>query len=271
MDRTSAVGGYGDGVLGCTTDAGQITVIAGWNFYAGSDTTQIGAGQYDFQTIAMHELGHALGLGHSADPSSVMYATLQTGLARRHLSVPDLAIPDLDNGPCGLHVSGWGGSGQEAASDSGNLLGRGATATANPGARSSPPPVAVLEGRAPALVVVPGGEVPGIPLEAVASGGPVALVGGDGDQLVIGAAGRDVLVGGFASDSTVGNEAAATYAGSRDHAVAVFGAVDNQADGFADHELRAHFADAGAEQNSGTLAPQDAVFAEGGDFGGIGW
>src|SRR5262249_52305586 len=47
MDTTSAVGGYADGVLGCTTDAGQITLINGWNFYAGSDATQIGSAQYD--------------------------------------------------------------------------------------------------------------------------------------------------------------------------------------------------------------------------------
>src|SRR5262249_12982987 len=61
MDTTSAVGGYADGVLGCTTDAGQITIINGWNFYAGSDGTQIGSGQYDFETVVVHELGHALG------------------------------------------------------------------------------------------------------------------------------------------------------------------------------------------------------------------
>ena len=29
MDTTSAVGGYANGVLGCTTDAGQITLIQG--------------------------------------------------------------------------------------------------------------------------------------------------------------------------------------------------------------------------------------------------
>src|SRR5262249_7572565 len=73
MDTTSAVGSYADGVLGCTTDAGQITLINGWNFYAGSDGTQIGAGQYDFETVVTHELCHGLGLGHSTDSTSVMY------------------------------------------------------------------------------------------------------------------------------------------------------------------------------------------------------
>jgi hypothetical protein len=106
MNTTSAVGGYADGVLGCTTDAGQITIIAGWNFYAGSDTTQIGAGQYDFQTVVTHELGHALGLGHSADITSVMYASLNTGTVSRSLTATDLNVPDADGtGACGLHAA----------------------------------------------------------------------------------------------------------------------------------------------------------------------
>jgi hypothetical protein len=62
MDTTSAAGGYADGVLGCTTDVGQITIINGWMFYAGSDATQIDSAQYDFETVVVHELGHALGL-----------------------------------------------------------------------------------------------------------------------------------------------------------------------------------------------------------------
>jgi hypothetical protein len=106
MDTTSAVGGYADGVLGCTTDAGQITIITGWNFYAGSDTTLIGSGQYDFETIVTHELGHALGLGHSTDSTSVMYATLDSGAVNRSLTVADLNVPDADTGgACGLHAA----------------------------------------------------------------------------------------------------------------------------------------------------------------------
>ena len=88
---TSAAGGASSGVLGCYDGAtGEITLIQNWNWYAGSDPSQIGASQYDFETTVTHELGHALGLGHSADPSSPMYATLATGVVDRKSRPPRL-------------------------------------------------------------------------------------------------------------------------------------------------------------------------------------
>jgi hypothetical protein len=91
---TSAVGGQADGILGCWNPAAsEITLVQGWNWYAGSDPTQVGANQYDFQTTLTHELGHALGLGESDDPTSAMSGTLAPGTVIRTLTTADLNIP----------------------------------------------------------------------------------------------------------------------------------------------------------------------------------
>jgi hypothetical protein len=105
MAATSALGGVAQGVLGCTTDADQVTMIQGWNWYAGSDPTQVGAGQYDFETAVMHELGHVLGLGHSSTATSVMYSTLASGSTDRTLTTADLSVPDTHPGPDALHAA----------------------------------------------------------------------------------------------------------------------------------------------------------------------
>src|SRR5262249_38839997 len=83
----------------------EITLIQGWNWYAGSDTAAIGAGQYDFETVLVHELGHALGLGHSATAGSVMYPTLDAGAVNRSLATADLNVADSDTGADGLHAA----------------------------------------------------------------------------------------------------------------------------------------------------------------------
>jgi predicted Zn-dependent protease len=62
-------------------------------------------GAVTFEAVVMHELGHVLGPGHGADPTSVMDATLGAGTADRNLTTADLDVPESDGGgPAGLHA-----------------------------------------------------------------------------------------------------------------------------------------------------------------------
>jgi Cadherin domain/Matrixin len=89
---SSECGDAAAGILGCTWGPGEITILAGWDWYTGADTAGIGWGQYDFQSVLAHELGHAVGLNHSGDELSVMYAWLADGSTRRNLTEDDLAL-----------------------------------------------------------------------------------------------------------------------------------------------------------------------------------
>ena len=44
----------------------------------------------DIQTHVLHEIGHALGHAHSADPNAVMYAIIPAGKQRRTLGQDDI-------------------------------------------------------------------------------------------------------------------------------------------------------------------------------------
>jgi hypothetical protein len=114
-NTTSASGDMTAGVLGCfNPDNSEITMIEGWNWYAGADPTQIGAGQYDFETTVMHEFGHALGLGGSSDTNSPMYETLPTATVRRTITVADLNIPYPPDGADPLTAVGFRFKGDES-------------------------------------------------------------------------------------------------------------------------------------------------------------
>ena len=65
--------------------------------------TAIGSGQYDFQTVITHEIGHSLGLGHSDYRVSVMFPELATADARRTLLFADLNTAGEEDG-AGQHV-----------------------------------------------------------------------------------------------------------------------------------------------------------------------
>jgi hypothetical protein len=172
---TTALGGAADGVLGCESD-GLITLVSGWSWYAGTDPAQIGAGQYDFETVFIHELGHSLGPGHSTDATSGMYPTLAAGTADRALTAADLNVADTASGACGLHaaVPPAGGStvsanpvaSQKADPAPGSAPLLAATATPTPGALESPASPAAMQdmpsgpatvGLVPSAGILPGG------------------------------------------------------------------------------------------------------------------
>jgi hypothetical protein len=154
---SSASGAVTDGVLGCwNPGSSEITILQGWNWYAGSDPTQVAANQYDFQTTVTHELGHALGLGHSPSSTSPMFESLPMGTARRTMTVADLSIPDPPDGADPLTAAGRpvapGVTGREAMGNSFNFaLSSGNLSTSFMG--NSPDPVIVsLLGKAAPLV-----------------------------------------------------------------------------------------------------------------------
>jgi len=199
---TTPEGGAADGVLGFTTATSDVYFAAGWNLYTGSNPVGIGSGQFDFQTLATHELAHTLGLGESGDPNSVMYEYLAPGTARRTLTDSNLSLINTD-------ADRFMKAGGSAASTGRPAIGRGPAGVAGPVALPAVLPVAGVDLALPAGPPVSGAIY-------LAGTGAGVLLGGEGMDILHGACVQDVLIGGFGGDQRTGIARSHTPDSSKD-------------------------------------------------------
>ena len=88
---SSQASGCGGGVLAYTESPGsngwRIKYCESWTWHDGPDNVFSGI---DIQGVACHELGHALGLGHSGTNGATMYPSISgTGVAARSIATDD--------------------------------------------------------------------------------------------------------------------------------------------------------------------------------------
>jgi hypothetical protein len=228
-------GGVSDGVLGFTTPANDVYFVTGWNFSTSPNPSAVGANQYDFLTLATHELAHTVGLGESVDPASVMYEYLTPGTVRhtftdsnlalintnadRYMKVGTgfLAVPGAAAGPlpdatalAQAFASQEQGGGLQLLPRANHLGGVFGDWT-HAGATSA----TLATVRASLLTDLAGSPLAPSPLgpsgtDGLCRGIPAGsslnvLVGGDGDELQIGNQGTDDLVGGFSHHGPAGD------------------------------------------------------------------
>lgn len=67
--------------------------------YAFAGPDELAAGTFDLQAVLVHELGHALGLAHSADPSAVMFTSTGQTRQRQPTDDDDQAVRKIYGAP----------------------------------------------------------------------------------------------------------------------------------------------------------------------------
>jgi alpha-tubulin suppressor-like RCC1 family protein len=110
---TTPEGDASAGVIGFTTADNNVYFVTTWTYYNGSDPTQIASNQLDFETLAIHELAHTVGLGESDDANSVMYEYLAAGTVRRTFTDSNLSLINT-NSDRYMKFAGGSGVGAEA-------------------------------------------------------------------------------------------------------------------------------------------------------------
>jgi hypothetical protein len=72
--------------------------------------------EYDYESVVTHEVGHYIGIAHSANSAAVMFASLGTGEIKRNLAPPDFAdVCAVYPGTNGSQGSVCGGMGSACA------------------------------------------------------------------------------------------------------------------------------------------------------------
>jgi hypothetical protein len=88
---TSRFSGCLDGSGGIDWFVKELDIVfddaTNWNYSTGSP----GSTEYDFETVSVHELGHAHQLGHVNSPGAIMHYSVSNGSQNRTLSANDLA------------------------------------------------------------------------------------------------------------------------------------------------------------------------------------
>ncbi|PIA40359.1 hypothetical protein AQUCO_02500211v1 [Aquilegia coerulea] len=116
-----------DGILGTLAHAfsppdGRLHLDDAENWVIEGDvSTSSSNAAIDLESVAVHEIGHLLGLGHSSVPEAIMYPTISTGLKKVELASDDVdGIQVLYGGnPNGSGSTGSTSSQERDSSDGG--------------------------------------------------------------------------------------------------------------------------------------------------------
>ncbi len=125
-DLTVAVGGqYGDGSSMSNGFVIFNSESVAWDTDQERSSTSGGIYRDDLETIAIHELGHVLGLGHSEDRASVMSST-RTAKVKR-----ELASDDISGGKYLTNAAAASGTGLDSYSGGSSTAGCGSVGNVN--------------------------------------------------------------------------------------------------------------------------------------------